>query len=127
MPVAQTAFARAIHGPEPLLASGLPVILQSVPATARELGRAFLTTPYSSLPNYANAWLRHGFRDTDLTPKLSDALVDGIVAWGEPERAAVRVNEHLAAGADHVCLHVVEPDRSRLPREGWRRLASALR
>jgi probable F420-dependent oxidoreductase len=126
VPVAHTAFARATIGPAALLAPGVPVILEPDPGRARALARTFLANPYSRLPNYSNTWLAHGFSPTDLADGGSDALVDGLVAWGDEDRVAARIADHLAAGADHVCLHVLEADRARLPRETWRRLAGLL-
>jgi hypothetical protein len=32
------------------------------------------------------------------------------VAWGDVDRIAVRVRQHLDAGADHVCVQVVGED-----------------
>lgn len=125
-PVAHTEFARAVIGPDALLAPGIPVILDTDPAPARDLARRFLANPYSRLPNYSNMWLAHGFTEADLADGGSDALVDGLVVWGDEARIAARIEDHLQAGADHVCLHVIEPDRARLPRETWRRLAAAL-
>jgi hypothetical protein len=56
----------------------------------------------------------------------SDRLVDAMVAWGSPEAIAERVQAHLEAGADHVCLHVLDPDPNALPTGAWRTLAPAL-
>ncbi|MFV0318713.1 MAG: LLM class F420-dependent oxidoreductase, partial [Microthrixaceae bacterium] len=33
---------------------------------------------------------------------------------------------HLDAGADHVCIQVLDPDPRAVPREGWARMADAL-
>jgi probable F420-dependent oxidoreductase len=126
VPVAHTRFARATLGGGPLLAPGLPAVLDPDPVTARELARRFLANPYSTLPNYSNAWLAHGFTEADLAGGGSDALVDGLVAWGGEQAIAARAKEHRDAGADHVCLHVVDRDRAALPRAQWRRLAAAL-
>ena len=47
--------------------------------------------------------------------------------YGSVERIGERVREHLAAGADHVCLRVVTnapmTGVERIPREEWRELA----
>jgi probable F420-dependent oxidoreductase len=126
VPTAHTRFARAALGAGPLLTLGLPVILESDAARARRLARAFLATPYSTLPNYRNAWLRHGFDESDLADGGSDALIDALVAWGDEEAVAAFISDHQAAGADHVCIHVVAEDRQRLPRDEWRRLAATL-
>ncbi len=126
VPVAHTEFARRTLGQGPLLAPGLPAILDADPERARGLARDFLANPYSRLPNYSGTWLAHGFTEADLADGGSDSLIDALVAWGDEETIAAKVREHLDAGADHVCLHVVEPDRARLPREAWRRLAAAV-
>lgn len=126
VPVAHTRFARGVLGAAPLLAPGVPVILDPDGGRARELARAFLAAPYSSLPNYRNAWLRHGYAQEDLADGGSDALVDGLVAWGDEQAIAARIARHREAGADHVCMHLVAQDRRRLPREQWRALAAAL-
>ena len=55
-----------------------------------------------------------------------DRLVDAVVAWGDEETIVSRVRAHLDAGADHVCVQVLDPDRRGLPAPQWRRLASAL-
>ena len=48
------------------------------------------------------------------------------MAWGSPDVIAERVGAHLEAGADHVCLQVLDPDPSAPPIAGWRALAPAL-
>ena len=50
-------------------------------------------------------WL--GFSPADLEGDGSDALVDAVVAWGDETAIVARIQEHLAAGADHVCLQPV--------------------
>jgi hypothetical protein len=52
--------------------------------------------------------------------------VDAVVAWGRPVAIAERVRAHLEAGADHVCLQVLESDPNGLPVASWRALAPAL-
>jgi probable F420-dependent oxidoreductase len=126
VPVAHTAFARQVLGAGPLLAPGVPVVLETDAARARALARTFLANPYSRLPNYSGTWLAHGFTVDDLADGGSDRLVDALVAWGDEAAVVDRVRSHREAGADHVCLHVVEADRARLPRDAWRRLAPAL-
>ncbi len=54
------------------------------------------------------------------------AELDAIIAWGDEEAILRRVDEHRAAGADHVCVQVLEADPRTFPREQWRRLAAAL-
>ena len=38
---------------------------------------------------------------------VSDRLIDALFAWGDAAAIKARVDEHFAAGADHVCLQVV--------------------
>jgi hypothetical protein len=68
--------------------------------------------------------LRHGFTDDDLTSPLSDRLVDALVAIGDEDAVANRVQEHLSAGADHVPLEVLPTDPGRPPTAEWQRLAA---
>ena len=51
-----------------------------------------------------------GWTDADVAGQGSDALIDAVVAWGDVDRIAVRVRQHLDAGADHVCIQVVSED-----------------
>jgi hypothetical protein len=57
---------------------------------------------------------------------LSDRLFDALIVWGDEGAVIGRVNEHLSAGADHVCVQVLTADLKAYPREEWRRLAAAL-
>ena len=45
-----------------------------------------------------------GFGDADFADGGSDALVDAIVAWGDEDAIAARLQEHFDAGADHVAV-----------------------
>ncbi len=59
-----------------------------------------------------NNWKRLGFTDTDVTPPGSDALIDALVAYGSTDAIAARLDEHLAAGANHVAVQVLTgPDK----------------
>ncbi|MFJ6387566.1 LLM class F420-dependent oxidoreductase [Streptomyces sp. NPDC091972] len=122
----QTAKSRELLGTAPLLAPELKVVLESDPARARTLARDYLAL-YLGLPNYTNNFLRNGFTEDDLKDGGSDRLVDAVFAWGTDDKIRARVDEFIAAGADHVALQVVDGGpRYSLPREGWRRLASLL-
>lgn len=124
VPVEHTARARDILGPGPLLAPEVTVVLESDPEAARRRARPF-TSGYLSLPNYAGNLRRLGYGDDDVAGGGSDRLVDAVVAWGDPAAVAARVQEHLDAGADHVCLQVVA-DHERFPVDDYRALAAAL-
>ena len=121
-----TRIARGVLGDGPLLMPEQPVVLETDPATARELARGHFTI-YLTLPNYVNNLRRLGFTDDDFADGGSDRLVDGIVAWGDEAAIARRVQEHFDAGANHVCIQVITPRGFQtLPREQWRALAPAL-
>lgn len=120
-----TARARAALGPGPLLAPEQPVVLETDSGRAREIARGHLTG-YLMLPNYVNNLRRNGFTDADFSGGGSDQLVDTVVAWGDEQAIAQRLQEHRDAGADHVCIQVLTSDRMGLPRSEWRRLAPAL-
>ncbi|MEZ5234261.1 MAG: LLM class F420-dependent oxidoreductase [Acidimicrobiales bacterium] len=134
VPPEHTALARSVLGPEPLLAVEQMVILDTDPTTARALARQDMVR-YLRLPNYVNNLRRLGYGDDDLgagagttdgNPVPSDRMVDAIVAWGDEDAIRTRVQAHLDAGADHVCVQHLVADRTNPPLEPWRRLAEAL-
>jgi len=102
---AHTRAARAAVGPGKLVAPEQGVILETDPEKARAIGREAMAS-YRQLPNYVSNWLRHGFTQEDVDT-LSDRLIDGILVWGGMDRIAARVQEHMDAGADHVCLQPI--------------------
>ncbi len=114
-----TRIARATMGPDALLAVEQKVVLEPDPIRARELARAMIGR-YMALPNYTNNLLRLGFTEADVADGGSDRVVDALVALGGEQAIRDRVREHHEAGADHVCLQVLD---GALPREQWRRLA----
>jgi probable F420-dependent oxidoreductase len=124
-PPEATAAARSVVGAGPLLATEQAVVVEDDPAEARRIGREFIAF-YLTLPNYVRAWERAGFGPEERADGGSDRMVDAVVAWGSPEAIAERVRAHLDAGADHVCLQVLESDPNGLPLAGWRALAPAL-
>jgi probable F420-dependent oxidoreductase len=120
-----THGARAALGDGPLLLPEQTVILTEDADEARKVGKDWLSA-YLALPNYANNLLRSGFSADDLA-QVSDRLFDAIIAWGDEEAIMRRVSEHVAAGADHVCLQALSADPTAFPREQWRRIAAALK
>jgi probable F420-dependent oxidoreductase len=125
VPVEHTAFARDVLGDGPMLCPEQAVVLATDPNAARAAARQHMAT-YLGLPNYTNNLRRFGWGDADLADGGSDALVDAIVAWGDEDAIVRRVQDHLAAGADHVCLQVLTRDPTELPMPQWRALAPAL-
>lgn len=111
-----TRAAREQVGPGVLLAPEQTVVLDSGRAAARSMLRRYL-----GLRNYVASWRSSGFTEEDVVGEGSDRLVDEVIAHGDAATAAARVDEHLAAGADHVCVQVLGDD----PRSGLRVLAEA--
>lgn len=115
--VAQTAEARAILGPHKLLCVEQKLLLETNASRAREIARAYLL-PYQRLPNYVNSWRRAGFDDSDFADKLSNRLIDALVAWGDEDALVARIREHWQAGADHVCMQALYADPSKSMLDG---------
>jgi len=126
VPPEHTVRARATMGKGPLLAPEQAVVLETDPAKARDVARTHMAT-YLGLPNYVNNLKRLGFTDADVANGGSDRLVDAIVAWGSIDAIVKRVRAHQDAGADHVCIQVLDPDPRTLPMRQWRELAAALK
>ena len=119
-----THQAREVLGEGPLLLPEQAVLLTDDAEQARAVGTDWLRA-YLALPNYANNLLRSGFSADDLS-SVSDRLFDAIIAWGDEDAIVRRVNQHRAAGADHVCVQGLTADPQEFPHEQWRRLAAAL-
>jgi probable F420-dependent oxidoreductase len=120
-----TRGARALLGDGPLLLPEQTAILTEDVSEARAIGTGWIKR-YLAMPNYANSMLRLGFSPDDVV-SVSDRLFDAIIVWGDEAAVIGRVNEHLSAGADHVCLQVLTAELNEYPLEQWRRIAAALR
>lgn len=119
-----TRLARAAVGDSAAVLPEQTVILAATRDNARVLGADWLRG-YFALPNYANNLRRLGFTEDDLS-SVSDRLFDAMIAWGDAQAIKERVDEHFAAGANHVCIQVLDADRDVVPIEALRRLAAAL-
>ena len=123
-PPEHTAMAREILGTGPLLAPEQMVVVDNDLDRARQVARAKMAR-YLSLPNYTNNLLRCGFTQSDIDD-VTDRLVDGIVACGDIGVTVDRVQQHLDAGADHVCIQVLVADNDLDATIAlWRELADA--
>jgi probable F420-dependent oxidoreductase len=121
-----TAVAREAVGPDRLVVPEQAVVLETDPERARNVARVHLSG-YLGLPNYANNWKRFGITDDDIADGGSDRLVDALVAWGDEDAITARLDEHRAAGADHVCIQVLDEDpRAAIKLDDLRRLAPAV-
>ena len=120
-----TASAREVLGAGPLLAVEQAVVLSDDAEVVRRRAHWHLEI-YTGLPNYRNSWLRQGFSPEDFVRGGSDRLKDALVVGGDEAKVLARVQAHLDAGADHVCLQVLGPDAFTPPVEEWARLAPAM-
>ena len=114
VPPEHTALARKILGKGPWLCTEQKVLLVRDASKARDLARKAVAI-YLGLPNYRNNLLRFGYSDSDFDAGGSDRLIDALVAWGDEQALAKRVQAHLDAGADHVCIQPVHPEGLPLP------------
>ncbi len=103
-----TKMAREIMGPDAWLCVEQKVILESDPQKARDLARP-VAKIYQGLPNYRNNWLRMGLTEDDIN-SLSDKFIDTTFAWGDVDAIKARINDHMDAGATHVCVQPVNPN-----------------
>jgi probable F420-dependent oxidoreductase len=122
VPVSHTALAREVLGPEPMLAVEQAVVLNGDREVARQHVGFYLMALHQT-----NNLRRLGFDDADFADGGSDRLVDAIVATGDVDTVAKRVQEHLDAGANHVCIQVLTGDQGRVPLAEWRELAGLIR
>ncbi len=123
VPVEHTPIARKHIGPEACLATEVTAVLTTDRSAGLDIARAF-AKHYLVLPNYANNLRRLGWGDADID-NASDAIVDAVVAVGDVDAIVKRAQDHLDAGADHVCVQV-RAERSNDPSiEAYRELAAA--
>jgi len=107
VPPEHTRQARTILGPDKLLAPEQKVVIDTEADAARALGRPAVAKPYLGLTNYTNNLKRLGWTETDLADGGSDALIDALVARGDPAAVAARLRDHLTAGADQVPIQLL--------------------
>jgi probable F420-dependent oxidoreductase len=123
VPVEHTGFARERLGPGKLLAPELACVVDTEPVRAKAVARDYAKL-YLGLRNYTQNLLDFGFTEDDLADGGSDRLIDAIIPHGTPEQIDAAVEEHFAAGADHVCVQPLghgEP-----PVDDYRALAAVL-
>lgn len=124
VPVEHTSVARQHLGPDACLATEVTAVLTTDRAIGLEIARGF-ARHYLVLPNYANNLRRLGWSDEDIANDGSDRLIDAVVAIGDVDAIVARVQAHLDAGADHVCVQI-RAERSNDPSiEAYRELATA--
>lgn len=127
VPVAHTRIARARLGSEPLLVVEQAAIVGQDRETVLRWGRDYIAGYHDrGRGPYAKMLLNLGFTPTDLESGGSEGLVDAVIASGGPEAIAARIRDHLEAGADHVCVQPIGPDRSYVASAEWSSLMKAL-
>jgi probable F420-dependent oxidoreductase len=112
-----TARARSALGKGKLLCPEQMILLESDPHQARSAARK-LVSYYFQLTNYRNGLASLGFTEVDFSDGGSDRLIDAVVAWGDESGIRRRLDQHWAAGADHVCIQALRPDGKPGPDEG---------
>ncbi|MDK0524167.1 TIGR03620 family F420-dependent LLM class oxidoreductase [Streptomyces sp. ML-6] len=132
LPAEHTAHARQILGPDKVLAVQQGVVLNADRSAARETAREnvrYWIEHSSQLPSRWHA-VRDllGFTEDDLADGGSDRLVDAMVAHGDVDAVAHRVQQQFAAGADHVCVEILSTPGAEptLARKQYAELAAAL-
>jgi probable F420-dependent oxidoreductase len=106
-----------VIGPDALLCPEQMVVAVTDAREARAIARANLQV-YMGLPNYQNNLKQFGFEDKDFKDGGSDRIVDALVCWGKPEKIAAHIQEHLDAGANHVCIQAFNGQRQAGADEG---------
>jgi probable F420-dependent oxidoreductase len=100
-----TGQARAVLGADSTLVVDQFVVLDTDASRARETGRRHVRF-LAGVGGYRANFARMGF-DYDDVADLSDRLVDALIAWGDADAITARIDEHRAAGADHVVVSVI--------------------
>jgi probable F420-dependent oxidoreductase len=124
-PPAHTRFARERLGVGALVAPELAVVVDTEgdPAAAKAAARRYAAL-YLNLRNYTSNLLNFGFTEADIADGGSDRLIDTIVPQGGAADLAAAAREHVAAGADHVCLQTAGVQG--VPAREWTELAAEL-
>ena len=102
----------------------LACVIDPDPDAARAKARRYAEL-YLGLGNYTGNLLDFGFNEQDIADGGSDRLIDSIIPQGTAQQIAAAAHEHLAAGADHVCLQPVGTPG--IPHAEWTALAGALK
>jgi probable F420-dependent oxidoreductase len=112
VPVEHTRRARQRLGPGKLVAPEMACVVDTDPVRAKAVARQYAQL-YLGLRNYTQNLLGFGFTEADLAGGGSDRFLDAIVAWGDERAIRARIEQHWAAGADHVCIQPVAPGGGR--------------
>jgi probable F420-dependent oxidoreductase len=119
-----TADARTRLGVETSLVVEQLVVLETDATRARQIARGPLSF-LGTMPAYRANFRRMGFSDDEIAQR-ADRLVDGLIAWGDVDAVAARIEHQRRAGADHVAVNVLAESPDALPVDKWRSLAATL-
>jgi probable F420-dependent oxidoreductase len=103
VPPVFTAQARQLLGPDKLLVVGLAIAVDADQERAKETARQTVAGRLGAAGTYAATMARLGFSEQEIA-EVADRLVDALVGYGSAAAIAAKVQEHLAAGADHVMV-----------------------
>lgn len=103
--VDHTGMVRELLGDKPALAVEQSVVWTEDVERGREIARSHLSG-FLGRTNYVRHFARMGFTEDSFEGGGTNAFVDALYAIGE---AAIhdRIERHLQAGADHVCIQIV--------------------
>ncbi len=107
-PAEHTKRARKILGPDKKLCVVVRTCFEENLSHARSLARHALNF-YIDLPAYRRTWKQAGFEESDYKDGGSDRLLDAIFALGDIESVKQRIQSHVDAGADEICLYPINP------------------
>ncbi len=100
--------AREALGVDKQIHAVVRCVLDDDAIRARELARRSLAF-YLQLPAYHRTWASAGYRERDWAEGGSDALIDGLCAWGSPDRIRDQLRGFEEAGATHIVLVGLHP------------------
>jgi probable F420-dependent oxidoreductase len=108
VPPEHTARTRERLGPDVHLAVEQAVVLDSDPETAWRVAREHVGTYVELAEHHRRNLRRLGFGDDDFTGGGSDRLVEALVSFRGEQDVADRIQAHLEAGADHICVQILD-------------------
>ena len=108
-PPENTRRSREILGEGPWLCPEQKILLETDPEKARARARLAMAGPLT-MPNYRRNLMRCGFEEAELDDGGNDRVVDAVVAWGDADAVVGRIDEHLDAGATHVCIQPLDAE-----------------
>lgn len=123
-PVAHTALARQMLGPDLWLCPVLTFVSATDRDVARRIQERHMQT-FLAMPNYRDNLLALGYGPDDVQGSGTEGLCEALIAVGGPDELRRRLEEHRAAGADHVQIEVLADSMVDLL-DGYRALTQAL-